>query len=182
MKKLFYSGIIMVFGFTSCFQLNAQDAEAWPAPKSEDVATVDSIIEILYTVISGDKGEKRDWPRFKSLFHPDAKLIPSGPNQEGAINARFITPQEYVERSGPWLEENGFFEQEISREVQHFGNVSHVWSTYESRRTLADEKPFARGINSIQLLNDGERWWIINIYWTGEREGLVIPQEYLPGE
>ena len=56
----------------------------------------------------------------------------------------------------------------------------HVWSTYESYRTMDDPAPFARGINSIQLLHDGERWWIVNIYWAGEREGLTIPQQYLP--
>ena len=49
------------------------------------------------------------------------------------------------------MENNGFFEHEISRTVETFGSISQVFSTYESRRRADDEKPFARGINSIQL-------------------------------
>jgi hypothetical protein len=58
--------------------------------------------------------------------------------------------------------------------------MTQVFSTYESYRSEADEEPFARGINSIQLLNDGSRWWIINIYWTAESKNNPIPVEYLP--
>ena len=76
--------------------------------------------------------------------------------------------------------ENGFFEKEIHREVNTFGNITQAFSTYESFRSETDELPFARGINSIQLLNDGNRWWIINIYWTQESEQNPIPEAYLP--
>ena len=143
------------------------------------VKTLDSTLETLYSVISGEKGEKRDWDLFRYLFNENAKLIPSGKNTEGKVSARFMTPDDYVTSSGPWLEENGFFEKEISREVDTFGNITQIFSTYESYRSEADEKPFTRGINSIQLLNDGNRWWIINIYWTGETEENPIPKEYL---
>jgi hypothetical protein len=53
-----------------------------------------------------------------------------------------------------------------------------VFSTYESRHALADAKPFERGINSFQLLYDGQRWWVVTIYWQGERPGLPIPPQY----
>ena len=159
-------------------QVSAQ--ESTPSANPEDVKTLDSMVETLYSVISGDKGVARDWDRFLSLFKPSAQLIPSGPNADNQIGTRYMTPQEYVERSGPWLEENGFFEIEISRKELHFGTMTHIWSTYESRRKADDPQPFARGINSIQLINDGERWWIVNIYWTAEREGLTIPGEFLP--
>jgi hypothetical protein len=36
-----------------------------------------------------------------------------------------------------------------------------------------------RGINSIQLFNDGTRWWVVNIFWDSERQGLTIPDKYL---
>ena len=78
------------------------------------------------------------------------------------------------------LVENGFFEKEINRVTNTFGNITQVFSTYESFRSESDEKPFMRGINSIQLLNDGDRWWIINIYWTQESKENPIPDEYLP--
>jgi hypothetical protein len=38
-----------------------------------------------------------------------------------------------------------------------------------------------RGINSIQLFNDGSRWWILSIYWQHETPQHAIPQKYLQG-
>ena len=144
------------------------------------VKTLDSTIATLYAVISGEKGEARDWELMKFLFHPDARLIPSGKNKEGVYKVRYMTPDDYIASSGKWLVENGFFEKEIHRSVHTFGNITQVFSTYESFRTKADKTPFMRGINSIQLLNDGKRWWIINIYWTQESKENPIPKEYLP--
>ena len=147
---------------------------------TDKVNTLDATIETLYNVISGDKGEKRDWELMRYLFHPDAKLIPSHLNKAGNIDATFMSIDEYITKSGRWLEENGFFEKEIYRRVENFSSITHVFSTYESFRTSSDIVPFMRGINSIQLMNDGDRWWIINIYWANETEENPIPQEYLP--
>ena len=146
----------------------------------DKVQTLDGTLETLYGVISGEAGQERDWDLFRYLFYPNAKLIPSGKNKEGAYAARFMTPDDYINGSGKWLVENGFFEKEISREVNTFGNITQVFSTYESFKSEADATPFMRGINSIQLLNDGKRWWIITIYWTQETEENPIPAAYLP--
>lgn len=155
-----------------------------PAPNTEkyaeDVASLDNILEALYASISGEKGEARDWDRFHYLFTEEARLIPTGKNKEGEVGYRIMSPQEYVEGSGKWLEENGFFEVEIFREVAEYGSLVHVFSTYESYRSKSDEAPFMRGINSIQLLNDGNRWWVMHIYWLGETEALPLPAKYLP--
>lgn len=147
---------------------------------SKYVVTLDSTIETLYSVISGDKGVERDWNLFKSLFYKDAKLIPTGKTKEGKPIANFITPEDYIKTSGDWFLENGFHETEIHRTTQTFGNISHLFSTYEAYKSQTDEKPFMRGINSIQLLNDGKRWWIVNIYWQQESTENPLPEEYLP--
>ncbi len=144
------------------------------------MSSIDGTITTLYNVISGEAGEKRDWELFKALFTPDAKLIPSGKNKQGEVRHRYLTPQEYINTSGEWLLKNGFFEKELYRKTEVFGNIAHVFSTYESFKSKSDNKPFMRGINSIQLLNDGKRWWIINIYWTSETEENPIPKAYLP--
>ncbi|GAB4231292.1 MAG: hypothetical protein Tsb0034_03550 [Ekhidna sp.] len=171
MKKLFFLLILSILT-APCIQ--AQE------DYSSKVQTLDSTIETLYGVISGEAGEKRNWELFKYLFTNDAKLIPPGPNQEGVIGYRTMTPDQYIETSGAWLEENGFFEKEINRVTESFGSLTHIFSTYESYRSESDEKPFTRGINSIQLMKDEDRWWIVNIYWTGEREDNPIPSKYLP--
>ena len=151
-----------------------------PAARPEDVASVDAILAALYDVISGPAGQARDWDRFASLFHPGARLVPTGPRPDGSVAARVITPAEYRERSAAALERDGFFETEIARTTERFGNVVHAFSTYESRRAAADPTPFMRGINSIQLFHDGARWWVLTIFWQNEGPGAPIPAKYLP--
>ena len=85
----------------------------------------------------------------------------------------------FIGRVEPFFEENGFYEKEIARRTEQFGNIAHVWSIYESRHNEDDPEPFMRGINSIQLFNDGKRWWIVNIYWQQESAENPIPEKYL---
>jgi len=144
-----------------------------------DGASVDSIIAALYDVISGPAGKKRDWDRFRSLFIPSARLIPTGKRQTGEIASRVLTADDYATANSKFLEENGFFEKEIARRTETFGNIAHVFSTYESRHKAEDAKPFARGINSIQLMNDGKRWWIVTVFWQGEGPDNPLPEKYL---
>lgn len=144
-----------------------------------DLSDMDVIMDELYDVISGEKGEERDWDHFRNLFKPDAKLIPTR-DMQGEISVNYLSPEDYISNAGPYLEANGFFEKEIYRVTERFGNIAHVFSTYETYRTASDTEPFARGINSIQLLFDNNRWWIVNIYWQAESDTLQLPTEYLP--
>ena len=169
--------LVLVGLFWSLTLLQAQSGEEKYLHK---VQSLDNTLNALYGVISGEKGEARDWDLMRYLFHPDAKLIPSGKNKEGVFKARYLSTEDYISSSGKWLVENGFFEKEIHRTVDTFGNITQVFSTYEAFKSEADKEPFLRGINSIQLLNDGYRWWIINIYWTQESEENPIPAVYLP--
>jgi hypothetical protein len=159
----------------------APAAQSGPAPEArkEDVASMDAILAALYDVISGPAGQARDWNRFRSLFAPGARLIPTGRTPEGQARITVSDPEGYITRSSAALSQ-GFFEKEISREVDRFGAIAHVFSTYEARRKADDTQLLARGINSIQLFNDGTRWWIVSIYWQAERPDTQIPAEYLP--
>ncbi len=174
MKRLF--SVLLVSLFT--LGLNAQNAD-WPKANQADVASVDAVIAALYDVISGPAGEKRDWDRMKSLFIPEGRLVPTFKTQEGPTGYRWWSVQEYIDIAGASLERDGFFEVEIARKQETYGTLVHLFSTYESRRKLDDEKPFARGINSIQLMNDGSRWWIVSVFWLGESNDNPIPQSYL---
>jgi len=153
-----------------------------PAPRPADVASADAIIAALYDVISGPAGQQRDWDRFRSLLLPEARLIVVGRRDTttGVSRPRVMTAEQYIAGAGPQLERNGFFEREIAQSSETFGGVTHRFSTYDSKRTAADPKPFARGINSIQLLNDGRRWWVVTIFWDAERPDNPIPAKYLP--
>ena len=74
----------------------------------------------------------------------------------------------------------GFYERSIHNDIEQFGNIVQVWSTYESRHATGDPTPFARGINSFQLLKDGDRYWVVNIFWDAESPTNPIPAKYLP--
>ena len=155
----------------------SQDLSAQvPAPKPDDVKSIDSILAALYNVISGPAGE-RDWNRFRSLFLPGATLTSAGKDREGNIHVRPRTVEGYVAGAGGYFAQHGFFESPIVSRVQTFGNVAQVFCSYESRGA-AGEAPFARGINSIQLAHDGKRWWIVSILWDEERPDNPLPKEF----
>lgn len=166
--------LLILFGLAGAAP--AQVKEANP----RDVDSIDSIIRAVYESISGNAGEARDWDRFRSLFHKDARLIPSGKNPNtGVTGANAISPDDYIKRVEPIFARDGFFEREMASRKEVFGNIAHVFSTYESFRKSDEKKPFMRGINSIQLLNDGKRWWIISIFWQAETPESPIPKRYL---
>jgi len=129
-----------------------------------DVDDLDKLLPALYECISGPAGVPRDWKRMRSFYYPDAA---------------FMTVDDFIETAEPYFNSFSFFEVEIARTAENFGNITHVMSTYESRKTPAGE-PFARGINSIQLYHDGTRYWIVSMIWDIEREGNPIPRRYLP--
>lgn len=149
-----------------------------PQARSSDVKTIDAIVQAVYDVISGPPEQKRDWNRFRSLFAPNARLMPTVTPPAGKVAVRMLGVDDYITRSEPLMEKEGFVESEAARRTEQFGNIAHVWSTYESRHK-PNEKPFARGINSIQLMNDGERWWIVNILWQNESAQHPVPEKYL---
>jgi hypothetical protein len=152
----------------------------WPVAKPADVSSPEAILNALYSVISGPKGQARDWDRMRSLFVPDARLIPSRAGKDGHADVFFRTVDQYIARNSALMMADGFFEHSIHNEFQQFGNIMQIWSTYESRHNADDPAPFDRGINSIQLLKDGDRYWVINIVWAGESPEHPIPAKYLP--
>lgn len=154
-------------------------AEGFPAASAKDVESIETIMVAVYDVISGPAGEERDWSRLRSLFLPEARLIRTELNPQGETRYRAMTVEEYIERSGPVLVKNGFFEKEISRREEVYEVVAHVWSTYESRHLASDEEPFSRGINSFQLMKKDGRWWVMTILWETETPNAPIPEKYV---
>jgi len=162
-----------------CLAAPAASAQEAPAPRPADVATIDGIITALYESISGPAGAPRDWARLRSLVTPDARMMPTGRRPDGTGVRRSWTVEEYITTVGPQLVANGFFEREIGRRTDRYGNIVQLFSAYDSRRTAEDPQPFARGINSIQLWFDGARWWVLSILWESESAANPIPAAYL---
>jgi hypothetical protein len=94
--------------------------------------------------------------------------VRSGFGQEGEV---LVAPRRFAL--------DGYIVKEVARKGEGFGKIRQVWSTYEGRHTAADSKPFVRGINSFQLVNDGKRWWIFSVVWQPETTKVALPAEYL---
>jgi hypothetical protein len=158
----------------------AQQPTPAPVPAAPaDVESEEKIITALYEVISGPAGAARNWDRMRSLFHPQARLIPAGRAQDGSYRIRVMTLSEWIAGAEPYFAREGFYERELASRSEKFGQIVHRFSTYDSRHSAADTVAFARGVNSIQLFNDGTRWWVMTIMWDAERPGLTLPAEYL---
>ena len=152
------------------------------AASSSDPADVDTIVTAAYDGISGRAGKKRDWDRERSLYFPGTRLIPTAmkAGEENVdVAPQILDIEGFIARVEPFFEENGFYEKEIARRTEQFGNIAHVWSIYESRHNEDDPEPFMRGINSIQLFNDGSRWWVVGVLWDNERPWKPIPPAFL---
>ena len=152
---------------------------------NDKVQSIECLLDTLYDVISGDKGEIRNWKLFKYLFHPRSKLVYYCAVVEGVTRAQYWSPDFYINSIGNKQETElttGFFKKEIYRKIEVFGKIAQVFSTYAAFSNEKDDKPHSRGINSIQLLYHDNRWWIINVFWDGVGETLdnPIPKKYLP--
>lgn len=157
----------------------APAAASMPAAKAADVASIDAIIAAVYDVISGPAGAPRDWDRMRSLFAPEGRMGAMVARPDGSYVLRAMSPDDYIARNTKAFAAMGFFETEKARTMETFGQIAHVFSTYEARHAKDDAKPFMRGINSIQLINDGKRWYVLNLIWQAEDAKLQLPERYL---
>lgn len=160
-----------------------RDVKAVVVPKiaadPKDVATIDGIVAAFYDTISGPKGKPRQWGRDRTLYMPGVNYVGMS-ERDGKIRAGVMNHQQYVNATNEGFVTEGFTEREINRVVRRFGNIAHVYSTYEFSNDDKTDK--GRGVNSIELYWDGMRWWIAFAAWDEERPGNPIPKEFLPAK
>jgi len=161
-----------------------------------DVATIDGLVAALYESISGRAGP-RDWERDRKLFAPGAVLMPTGPiptapqselsgaDQTGKAPADAgrrplqrapMSFDGWLASRKAFFDADDFYEWEVARQNFRFGNVAHVLSAYHAGRRLRDPQILFRGINSLQLFDDGRRWSIVSIAWDNERPDNPLPE------
>ena len=175
MKKPVSLIIVLLIATTSFSQYqNSFDS-------SNNLASVDSIIHTLYDVISGPAGQERNWNLFRSLFAADAKMYIAVPGNNSSTSLKSITPEEYVQRNQARLADIGFNETELYRITNTYGSGTQIFSTYGSHFTNANgQEEMMKGINNIQLFFDGERYYIVSIFWDANAKNIEVPERYLP--
>jgi hypothetical protein len=172
--------IFLLLGSVASAQTRSRREPAVPA----DAASVDSIVAALYASVSHAPDASPDFERMRGIFLYVGMLVPPvRPGREIAVSDVDSFAEKFKSASDARKEKGeaaGFFEREIARRTDCFGNICQIFSTYESRHAASDPKPFERGVNAIQLLRDGKRWWIASVAWDTERPDSPIPPEYLP--
>ena len=152
----------------------------WPKAKPTDVATIKDIVRAFYAAISTPAGGKLDQTRLRSLFVPGGRIAASvPPNSSRTADVRFLSLEEYAAISDSQTDTSGFFDRNTANQIERFGEMAHVYSTFESRTNLDDQKPIRRGMKSFELLKSADRWYIVEVYWDWERPDLPIPERYL---
>ena len=163
---------ILTITLTSATRAQTPTPSAPPTANPSDVKSIDSILTALYAVISGPAGD-RDWNRFRGLFAKDARLT-SATKESADHPVRLMSADDYATLAAGYFKSHAFYEHAIVNKVDRFGNIVQVFSSYESRNA-PNEKPFARGINSIQLFFDQNRWYVLSILWDEESPTNPLP-------
>jgi hypothetical protein len=147
--------------------------------EAEDRAAIGAVVDEMYAMISGPAGP-RDWSRQAKCFHPAARQIRTSLDEIGRPVMKMMSLEQYARDTTPYFAANPFYEVEIGRRIDLFGNIAHVLSAYEARRSPDDGEPERRGINSIQLFRTAEAGWrIVAMIWDNEREGVELPGELI---
>jgi hypothetical protein len=185
MRKLRALQLVVAFvGATACGagEPRPKVAEAMPVElHPEDVATIDGIVNAYYDIVSGPAGEERPWARDRALYLnlPTFRFVAVDVYASGAVEIAAMDHAQFAEWSRVHLVKEGFFEHETHRITHRVGNLVQVLSTYESRKT-PDGPVIGHGVNSLDLVWDGKRWWIAASVWQDQDPSVPLPPEFLP--
>lgn len=173
MKKIISLSLLFLIIFSGKAQENNKEF-------SRNISSIENIISSIYEVVSGSKGEERNWELMRTIFHPEARLILNYTNKEGESMLYSYSVEDYISTFAEGLTQSDLYEKDVKNEIDLFGNMAQVFSTYKSYRSKDYEQPFKKGMASIQLYNDGNRCWVLSMYWKNETAQEKVPEKYLP--
>lgn len=152
------------------------------SPQEADVASPEAIVAAAYESISRAPGEPFPWERFRSLYLPEALFLPNIEQTDGVAQVFTSDPfTAYVESLNPQIgssDDKGFVEKAIHNEIVGYGDIAHVFSSYQ-KHDWEETEDWGRGINSFQLVYRDGRWWIVSVAWDEENGAGPIPEQYL---
>lgn len=147
--------------------------------RAEDISSVDGLVRAFYEVVNVRPDAPRQWGRDRTLYSPWVRFVATSTGKDGRPVVEVWDHQQFVEATEP-LVQRGFSEREIHRRTRIYGHIAHVDSSYETELASADGLLRSRGVNSIEMYFDGQRWWITSVMWMTESKQAPIPAELLP--
>ena len=149
-----------------------------PTPKeASELELIDESIARVFDAICFDAATGPTMYQLKEVFVDEGLLINYNEEEPVILPVDdFIKSFEEVVASGaiPSLED-----KEVRHETRVFDKIAHRYSFYEARFT-ASEAPFARGVNSIQLIKTQEGWKVTSMAWNDDNRGDGFFERMVP--
>ena len=180
---LFVFGLAVAFSVTLGPTIRAQSpsAPSQAAKPCPSTATLDQLITAIDAAVSGPGNQDRSC--FRALFLPDARLIPVRIAADGTATPHILNVDGWIEAVAK-RGSTSFIEHQVKVKTDTWAHIAHLWSTYETHAApevgATEGKLMDRGINSIQAINDGKQWKIIEITWQAQTPTDPVPAQYLP--
>jgi hypothetical protein len=158
-----------------------QEARPSPAP-ADQVRAIEETIGELYHSFNFDAGGEAEWELLRSLLIDGAAfVVPVGEDQ----SPRAIRTDEFIDGFRAWIlatpeRENGFHERVVHVRIDVFGKVAHAFVVFEGF-VPGDSKTKTRGLDSIQLVLDGERWRVVSFMTQYASAESPIPERFEGG-
>lgn len=168
------SAVLLAVGLHA--QTAAPDDHAMSVPACLPAATLDDLIKAIDDAVSGPADKDRACLR--QIMLPEARLSPIAKTELGGFAPHILTVDGWIEA----VRKRGssvFYERQVKVKSEVYGHIAHLWSTYEIRPT-PEGKATVRGINSIQAVNDGKSWRVLEILWQAETPAEPVPEKYRP--
>ncbi len=142
---------------------------------SDFLSTPEGVVVCLYAAISFQPGQKPNYNLLNTLFHPQARIAPPATDTGGVLKSMGV--EEFFDYFDSRIQDIisvGGREEQVSYKTFIFHNFAHIFSAYQF--ILFDsEKPLARGVNSLQLVHENGRWWILSLTWDRTEPGEELP-------
>lgn len=143
---------------------------------STSFKSIDGIVNEMLRLISTTEGKSRNLEAFRNLFLPSATFTVNSHDESFEKAIESVSLDDFIEILKDPYYEKGFLEYEISKVVEEYNGIAHVFQTFRAKDSDNYEET---GINSYQMVYFGDRWYILNVLWTGESNGVKVPEKYL---
>jgi hypothetical protein len=140
---------------------------ATPDRTTPDDPEIARVLASLYDVISFEEGADPNWKELEEVFSKHARITRITPEGTDHLDpTAFLAMTRNMVEVGAYT---SFYEFELARRVERFGDMAHVWSLYETRRNRRATAPLGRGVNSIQLIREQAAWRVLGLLWDETR-------------